>query len=224
VTRILDELPTTRQTLLFSATMPPPIARLAAHFLHEPTTIDLTPKGKTAAGISHRLYLVGLDDKKECLLSLLRHELGSTLVFIRRRSDAEWLSRQLLREGHPVARIHGDLTQAQRLEALSGFREGQHQILVATDVAARGIDVPGIQHVINFDIPDAVDDYVHRAGRTARGAAVGIVSTIATWLDKPMIAEIESAIGQPLPRCTVPGVEPYVEPKRRPTVRRRRLL
>jgi ATP-dependent RNA helicase RhlE len=121
----------------------------------------------------------------------------------------------LEKEGHPVDVIHSNRTQGQRVEALEGFREGEHRILVATDIAARGIDVPGIQHVINFDIPETVDDYVHRGGRTARGRAVGIVSTIATWMDKPRVREIEQAIGQELPRCAVPGVEPYVEAKPR---------
>jgi ATP-dependent RNA helicase RhlE len=223
VLRILEEVPAARQTLLFSATMPPPIARIATQFQRDPVRVDITPEGKAAAGISHRLYLVRPDDKKACLLALLHHELGSTLVFIRRRSDAEWLTGVLEREGHPVARIHSDLTQAQRLKALSGFREGEHRILVATDVASRGIDVPAIRHVINFDPPDSVEDYIHRAGRTARGSALGIVSTIATFLDKPMVAEIEHALGETIPRCTVPGVEPYVEPKLRPTIRRRRL-
>ena len=113
--------------------------------------------------------------------------------------------------------IHADLSQKERLAALSGFREGQHRILVATDIAARGIDVPRIHHIINYDMPETVEDYVHRAGRTARGNATGLVSSIATWMDKELIQEIERTLGQLLPRCTVPGVEPYVEmiPRRR---------
>lgn len=224
IQRILLELPVERQTLFFSATMPPPIARLTSMFLTDPVKIDITPVGRTAAGISHRLYLVNPEDKKACLFALLNQELGSTLVFIRRRSDAEWLTRVLEREGHRVARIHSDLTQAQRIQALTGFRDGRHRILVATDVASRGIDVPAIRHVVNFDIPESVEDYIHRAGRTARGTALGIVSTIATMLDKPLINEIEHSLGSTLPRCTVGGVPAYVEARLRPTVRRRRLL
>ena len=215
VQRILDELPRERQTMMFSATMPPPIQRLAERILTDPVRIDILPEGGAAEGIDHRLYLVEPDDKKACLLALLNKELGSTLVFIRRKVDAEWLNRMLEREGHPVERIHSDLSQGQRVEALRGFREGAHRILVATDIAARGIDVPGIQHIINFDMPDTVEDYIHRAGRTARGTARGIVSTIATWLEKPTIKEIEDALGEEIPRCTVPGVEPYVEIKPR---------
>lgn len=211
--RILERLPAERHTMMFSATMPPPIERLAQRFLSDPLRLDVTPKGKAASGISHRLYLVDIDNKRPCILSLLNRELGSTLVFTRRKVDAEWLSRVLAREGHRVERIHSDLTQAQRLQALDGFREGKHRILVATDVAARGLDIPAIEHVVNYDIPDSVDDYVHRAGRTARGDAEGVVSTIATFLDKPLIKELEATLGFELPRCTTLGVEPYVERK-----------
>lgn len=224
VQRILDELPRQRQTMMFSATMPPPIQKLAERILTDPVRIDILPEGGAAEGIDHRLYLVEPDDKKACLLALLHKELGSTLVFIRRKVDAEWLNRVLVREGHPVERIHSDLSQGQRVEALRGFREGAHRILVATDIAARGIDVPGIQHIINFELPDSVEDYIHRAGRTARGTARGVVSSIASWMDKPMIKEIEEGLGEEIARCTVPGVEPYVEIKPRKAMGGRRTL
>jgi ATP-dependent RNA helicase RhlE len=211
VQRILQELPAERQTLMFSATMPPLIERLAQRFMHDPVRIDITPEGKAASGISHRVYLVDPENKKALILALLHQELGSTLVFTRRKSDAEWLAGVLERERHPVERIHSDLSQGQRVQALQGFREGEHRILVATDIAARGIDVPQISHIINFDMPETVDDYIHRAGRTARGSAAGLVSSIATWMDKPIIKDIEQTIGLELPRCTVPGVPPYVE-------------
>jgi ATP-dependent RNA helicase RhlE len=215
VERILRSLPRERHTMLFSATMPGPIERLAKRFMHDPQRVDITPAGRAATGIQHRLYLVNTTDKKACLLALLHQELGSTLVFIRRKMDADWLFRVLQKEGHPVDVIHSDRTQGQRVDALEGFREGEHRILVATDIAARGIDVRGIQHVINFEIPETVDDYIHRGGRTARVGTLGLVSTIASWMDKPRIREIEQALGQKLPRCTVPGVEPYVETKPR---------
>ena len=222
VQRILDELPAKRHTMMFSATMPPPIERLAERFLKDPVRINILPEGGAAEGIDHRLYLVEEDHKKACLLSLLRQELGSTLVFIRRKTDAEWLCRVLENEGHPVERIHSDLSQGQRVEALRGFREGEHRILVATDIAARGIDIPAIGHIINFELPDTVEDYIHRAGRTARGTAHGIVSSIVTWQDKPTIKEIEEVLGEEIPRCTVPGVEPYVEMKPRVSLGGRR--
>jgi ATP-dependent RNA helicase RhlE len=211
VLRILEKLPPKRQTLMFSATMPPPIERLSQRFMNDPVRIDILPQGGAAEGISHRLYLVEPENKKPCILALLHQELGSTLVFTRRKVDAEWLCGVLEREGHPVERIHSDLSQGERTAALRGFREGEHRILVATDIAARGIDIPKIRHIINFDIPETVEDYIHRAGRTARGSAEGIVSTIASWMDKARIKEIESTLGEELPRCTVPGVVPYVE-------------
>jgi len=222
VQRILQEVPDRRQTLMFSATMPPIIERLAGRFMHDPAVIDITPEGKAAQGISHRLYLVDPENKKALILALLRQELGSTLVFIRRKSDAEWLAGVLEREGHPVERIHSNLSQGQRTQALQGFREGEHRILVATDIASRGLDIPRVGHIINFEMPETVEDYIHRAGRTARGNATGIVSTIATWIDKMMVKEIEATLGEELPRCTVPGVEPYVEMKPRVSLSARR--
>jgi len=224
ILRVLERLPAKRHTMMFSATMPPEIARLTQRFLDDPARVDITPPGRTASGITHRLYLVDVDNKRPAILALVNQELGPTLIFVRRRSDAEWLFRIFQREGHPVERIHADLSQKERIEALAGFREGHHRILIATDVAARGLDIPVIRHVVNFDLPDNVEDYVHRAGRTARGSATGLVSSVATWLEKEMIRDIEAAIGEKLPRCTVPGVEPYVEQTPRKSVRRRRLL
>jgi len=208
---ILRRLPRERHTMMFSATMPDSIEMIAKEFMHDPERIDITPKGGAAEGISHRLYIVKLEDKRKALIELLHQELGSTLVFTRRKIDAEWLYHILQRQGHPVARIHADRSQSRRVEALDNFRAGSHRILVATDIAGRGIDVPGITQVINFDIPESVDDYVHRAGRTARGAALGIVSTIATWQDIAMVRQIEAVLGDKIPRCTVAGVEPWTE-------------
>jgi ATP-dependent RNA helicase RhlE len=223
ILHVLETVPAVRQTMLFSATMPPPIERLSQRFLTEPLRIDITPPGRAASGITHRLYLVDVDNKRAAVHSLLNHELGPTLVFVRRRSDAEWLWKLLAKEGHPVERLHADMSQAERLRALSSFREGHHRILIATDVAARGLDIPAIRHVVHYDMPENVEDYVHRSGRTARGAMTGIVSTIATWLDKEMVREIERAIGQTLPRCVTPGAEPYTERKAPAPIRRRRL-
>jgi len=224
INAILETLPKVRHTLMFSATMPPPIERLAQRFLKDPLRVDILPPGRAAAGISHRLYLVDPDNKKPCILSLLNQELGSTLVFVRRRTDAEWLYRALLREGHPVDRIHSDLSQKERIASLDGFREGQHRIMIATDIASRGLDVPGIQHIINYDLPETVEDYVHRAGRTARGNATGLVSSIASWMEKEKIRDIEASIAQTLPRCTTPGVEAYVERGKAPSFKRLRRL
>jgi ATP-dependent RNA helicase RhlE len=222
VQRILQELKGPRQTLMFSATMVPLVERLAQLFMVTPTRIDFRPEGGAAEGISHRLYLVEPDRKKDLILSLLHHELGSTLVFTRRKTDAEWLCGVLEREGHPVERIHSNLSQGQRTQALQGFREGEHRILVATDIAARGIDIPRVGHIINFDMPENVEDYIHRAGRTARGSAKGIVSSIGSWMDKQLIKEIESTLGEEIPRCSLPGVAAYVEMRPKVTMSHRR--
>lgn len=221
ITRVLEEVPRDRQTFMFSATMPGPIERLANRFMQDPVRIDILPEGRAAEGIDHRLYLVKYDDKKPCLLSLASQEKGSMLVFVRRKVDADWASRQLEIEGHPVERIHSDRSQSQRVRALQGLRQGEHRILVATDIAARGIDVPIIEHIVNFNVPAQVEDYIHRAGRTARGSRGGVVSTIATWKDKAMIREIEKALGQKLPRCEAPGVPAYEERNQRKTIKGR---
>jgi len=211
--KIMEKVPAKRHTMMFSATMPSSIEGLARQHLTDPIRIDILPEGRAAEGIDHRLYMVDEMDKKKCLMALLHQELGSTLVFTRRKIDADWLCRALEKEGHPVTNIHSDRTQRERTEALDGFREGEHRILVATDIASRGLDIPRIQHIINFDIPQTVEEYIHRAGRTARMDAKGMVSTIATWFDKDMIEKIEAAIKQELPRCKVAGVEPYVQRK-----------
>jgi len=211
VRQILKHLPTERHTMLFSATMPEAIESLARSILRDPQRVDVSPVGRTAKGITHRLYLVSQEDKRACLLALLEQELGSTLVFVRRKVDAEWLYAILQRKGHPVERIHSDLTQKGRVKALKTFREGEHRILVATGIAGRGIDIPGIEHVIHFDMPETVEDYIHRGGRTARGDAVGLVSSIGTFFDIKTVREIEKSIGESIPRCSVPGVKQWIE-------------
>jgi ATP-dependent RNA helicase RhlE len=214
--KILEEIPQKRHTLMFSATMPSSIESLARQHLHDPLRIDILPDTRAAEGIEHRLYFVDVGNKKKCLLALINQELGSTLVFTRMKRDANWLCGELEREGHPVSHIHSDRSQSERTSALDGFRKGKHRILVATDIASRGIDVPGIEHIINFDIPQTVEEYIHRAGRTARMENVGLVSTIASWMDKEMVKKIEETLKQTLPRCIAAGVEPYVEMKAKP--------
>ncbi len=211
VQRVINALPQDRQTLLFSATMPPPIERLASRYLHDPVRIDILPSGRAAEGLEHHLYMVEEKDKKPCVLSILHRSSVSTLVFCRRKVDADWLCKVLQDDGLPVERIHSDLSQAQRRRALDEFREGKHRILVATDVAARGLDIPVIGHVVNFDLPDSVEDYIHRSGRTARGANEGLVSSIGTWRNRSTITEIESTLGESITRRTAEGLKPYIE-------------
>lgn len=208
---IIRKLPANRHTMMFSATMPSSIENLARQYLKNPHRIDILPEGRAAEGITHRLYLVDQENKKKCLLKLLHHELGSTLVFSRRKVDANWIYQILEKEKHPVSIIHSDRSQSQRTQALQRFKEGHHRILVATDIASRGIDVPGLEHIVNYNIPDTVEEYIHRSGRTARAGAQGLVSTIATWQDKPMVQKIERALGKELPRCTLAEVPAYVE-------------
>lgn len=227
VERVLKAVPERRQTMMFSATMPPQIERIAARFMSSPELVDLRPDSRTAEGIEHRLYLVHPRDRRACLTALVKQETGSILVFLRRRVDCEWAQRQLEAEGLAVERIHSDRSQQQRVDALQGLRQGEHRILLATNIAARGIDISKIEHIINYGMPDTVEEYVHRAGRTARGALEGTVSTIATWQDKAVVRQVEKAIGQKLPRSTVEGVEPWEERKK--TIRgreriRRKLL
>ncbi len=227
IMRVLEVVPADRQTMMFSATMPPSIENLARRFMRSPVFVDLRPEHRTASGIDHRLYLVEPDNTRACLLALAAEEKGSMLIFLRRKIDVDWACRQLEVEGHPVEKIHSSRTQKQRVAALQGLRQGEHRILIATDIAARGIDIPIIEHIVNFGMPETVEDYIHRAGRTARGAMGGTVSTIATWQDGEAIRSVERAIGEALPRCEVQGVAPYVE--RKTTIRgrkkiRRRLL
>jgi ATP-dependent RNA helicase RhlE len=229
ITRVLEEVPRDRQTLMFSATMPPTIERLAQRFMKDPVRVDLRPAGRAAEGIEHRLYLVEPEHRKPCLLALAAQETGSMLVFVRRKVEADWACKQLALEGHPVERLHSNLSQSQRVAALQGLRQGEHRILVATDIASRGIDIPLLEHIVNFNVPEQVEDYIHRAGRTARGQRGGVVSTIATWQDKPMVREVERALGLELPRFTAPGVPAYEERavrsgRRGREVLRRRLL
>ncbi|MDX1501758.1 MAG: DEAD/DEAH box helicase [Thermoanaerobaculia bacterium] len=213
--RVLEQVPEDRQMLVFSATLPPPIQRLVDRFLSDPVTVDLRPTGQVAAGIEHRLYLVDHDDMRRALMALVEREPGSMLVFLRRKVDAEWACRQIQVSGHPVERIHSDRSQRQRVQALSGLRAGDHRILVATDIAARGLDLPIVRHVVNFGLPDNVEDYVHRAGRTARGAMKGVVSSIGTWQDKETIEQIERVLGHKLPRRTLDGIKPWRERKKK---------
>jgi len=228
ITRILRALPEKRQTLMFSATMAPLIRTLADDILRDPVVVMVGAQ-KPAQGIVQSVYPVAQERKARLLTTLLRQEaMRSVLVFVKRKREADQLARTVSRSGVPATSIHSDRAQVDRIAALEGFRRGQFPVLVATDVAARGIDVEGISPVVNFDVPFSPDDYIHRGGRTARAGAVGEVITFVSPADEERLRDIEKAIGEILPRVVLPGfdagqhvqVPPPVQPARRPRRRR----
>ena len=207
IRRILKHIPQQRQTLLFSATMPPDIRNLASDILRDPVTVQV---GNTAppVTVSHALYPVAQHLKTPLLLELLRHtDTESVLVFTRTKHRAKRLGEQLEKAGYKAASLQGNLSQNRRQAALDGFRDGTFQILVATDIAARGIDVSQISHVVNYDIPDTPEAYVHRIGRTGRAARSGDAFTLVTSEDTVMVRTIERTLNALLERRTVEGFD-----------------
>ena len=207
IQRILAALPASRQTLLFSATMSPKIRALAGEILRDPVTVTVD-RQRPAKGIAQSACAIAQDRKAAMLSTLLRRDdMDSVLVFVRRKADADRLARAVTRGGVAATSIHADRSQADRLAALDGFRRGRFPVLIATDVAARGLDVSGISHVINFDVPHSPEDYIHRAGRTARAGADGEVITFYSPDEAARLDEIEQVLGAPLPRGVVPGFD-----------------
>ena len=206
IRRILGVLPTKRQTLLFSATLSPEIEEIARRHMRQPAVVEVNPRGKAAVTVKQTAYPVALESKTSLLLHLLEREgCDRVLVFARTRRGAERLSRMLASREHRVNRIHADRSQPQREAALRGFRDGRYRVLVATDIAARGIDVDSISHVINYDVPGAPEDYVHRIGRTGRAGNAGHALTLLTPVDELSMVAIERLTGQPVERVVVPG-------------------
>jgi ATP-dependent RNA helicase RhlE len=211
VRRILRHLPTKRQTLLFSATMPPDIRSLAHDILRDSVTVQV---GRTepVGTVSHALYPVAQHLKTALLMELLKHtDTESVLVFTRTKHRARRVGQLLERAGYSAASLQGNLSQNRRQAALDGFRDGTYQVLVATDIAARGIDVSSISHVINYDIPDTADAYTHRIGRTGRAAKLGDAFTLVTDEDAEMVRAIERVLGYKLERRTLQGFD-YSQP------------
>ena len=212
IQRVLRHLPAKRQTLFFSATMPAPIVALSRQMLHDPFSINLDRRAAPAAGITQAVYPVDAKLKPALLLALLRRgDMKSALVFTRTKHRANRLAEWLAREGVRAARIHGNRSQSQRTEALEGFKAGRHDVLVATDIAARGIDVAALGHVVNFDVPAASEDYIHRVGRTGRAEASGEAFTFVAPEDEDALRAIERAVGRPLPRVRLPDFD-YRQP------------
>jgi ATP-dependent RNA helicase RhlE len=205
VKRIIKAVPARRQTMLFSATFPLEVEQLASQSLIEPQRISVG-LSRPARTVSHALYPVPQHLKSSQLLELLkRTATESVLIFTRTRSRAQKVERQIKQAGYKVTSLHSDRTQGQRQAALSGFKSGQYQIMVATDIAARGLDVESISHVINYDMPDTADAYIHRIGRTGRAERLGDAFTLVTPDDTDMLRALERIMGHPLPREILEG-------------------
>ena len=216
--RILRLLPKKRQTMMFSATMPPELNKVARDAMRDPKRVDLAPPSRPAAGITQAIYPVPRGLKTVLLDELLgRGDVSSVIVFTRTKHGADRLARQLSRRGHSVAALHGNRTQGQRERALSDLRRGRVQVLVATDIASRGLDVDDISHVVNFDVPHTPEDYVHRIGRTGRVEATGDAFTLMSPEEKKEVAAIERFLGRTIPRVLLPDFDydqrPPVEPR-----------
>jgi len=208
IRRVLRHLPPRQQTLFFSATMPAPIVQLAREMLKNAVTVNLERKAAPAVGITQAAYPVAQELKSSLLVTLLkRGDVKSVLIFTRTKHRANRLATFLERERVACERIHGNRTQSQRTAALAGFKAGRFRVLVATDIAARGIDVEALSHVVNFDVPGSPDDYIHRVGRTARAEATGDAFTFVAPDEENDLRAIERAIGKRLPRVTVPGFD-----------------
>ncbi|HEV7428390.1 MAG TPA: DEAD/DEAH box helicase [Thermoanaerobaculia bacterium] len=208
IRRVLRHLPPKLQTLFFSATLPQPIVELSREMLKNPATIAIERKSAPATGITQSVFPVSQDLKLPLLETLLkRREIQNAIVFTRTKHRANRVFEQLERHKVRVARIHGNRSQAQRTDALAGFKNGRYQILVATDIAARGIDVEALSHVVNFDVPAMPEDYIHRVGRTARAELTGVAITFVAPDEENDLRAIERAISKRLPRVTVPDFD-----------------
>jgi superfamily II DNA/RNA helicase len=212
VERIVSLVNRMRQTLFFSATMPPAIRRLADAFLSNPKEIIIAPPATPAGTVTQGLLVVpdrgagGQKAKRAALRHLLeREDISTALIFCNRKRDVGVLHRSLLRHGYDAAMLHGDLAQATRTEVLDRFRKGEIKLLVCSDVAARGLDISGVSHVFNFDVPSNAEDYVHRIGRTGRAGRLGSAFTVAAPEDGKYVAAIEQLIAAPIPRITLEG-------------------
>ena len=208
VRRIVEQISTDRQTLLFSATLPPEIERLASWVLHEPETIEIGAQRSPAETVTHAVYPVAAEQKFDLLMALLeRTNFDSALIFSRTKHGADKIAVRLKQGKHSVAVLHSNRTQRERVEALEGFKSGKYEIMVATDIAARGIDIAGISHVINYDVPEHSEDYVHRIGRTGRAQKVGDAFTLMNGEEVGSLQAIERFIGAKIPRLKLEGFD-----------------
>jgi ATP-dependent RNA helicase RhlE len=222
VKRILARLPARRQTLFFSATLPREIEALTRAILRDPVEVRLGSRAQPAAGVAQSAYRVPAEHKAPLLAQLLqRGEIRDALVFTRTKHRADRLAGWLVRQGVAAARIHGNRSQNQRTQALDGFKRGRYRVLVATDLAARGIDVEALGHVVNFDVPAQAEDYVHRVGRTGRAEARGDAITLVSPPEEADFARIERTLGLRVPRLEAASLESGKSPGTGPELRRR---
>src|SRR4051812_24959257 len=206
--RIVDEIPKYRQTLLFSATMPPEVEALARKYLRKPVVVQVGRRSEAANTVTHAVYPVPRERKSTLLAQLLKKpDMDSVLIFTRTKHGADRVVRHLEDEGVAATAMHADKSQGERTRALEDFKSGKVRVLVATDIAQRGLDVSGISHVINYDVPQQPEDYVHRIGRTGRAAATGDAYTFMSPDEISMVRAIERTIGQQIPRISVPGYD-----------------
>jgi ATP-dependent RNA helicase RhlE len=208
IARIATTLPAVRQTLCYSATLEGAVKDVARKYLNNPVRVEIGSVLKPAENVELRTFEVEQDKKQELLEHLLGAETGSFLVFVRTKHGADRVARRLTRAGHSATQIHGDRSQAQRNQALRSFSEGRHRVLVATDVAARGIDVANVAHVINYDLPKMAEDFVHRVGRTGRASAHGVASTFAGPAERNDLRKIERTLAISMKRFRVRSAEP----------------
>jgi ATP-dependent RNA helicase RhlE len=198
--KIADLLPEKRQTMLFSATMPKKMAELASSYLSDPVRVEATPAGKVADKITQSIHFVSKAEKNKLLIDLLdNHRRELTIVFSRTKHGAEKLSKAIINSGFSAVSIHGNKSQGQRERALKSFRSGENKVLVATDVAARGLDIPLVKHVYNFDLPNVAENYVHRIGRTARAGADGSAITFCSSEEVTELKAIQKMLGVEIP-------------------------
>ena len=208
VERIVSKLPKIRQTLFFSATMPPEIRKLADAFLMNPKEISVSPPASTAETVNQTMLRVDKRDKRKALRAMLEQaQIRSALIFCNRKRDVGILHRSLERHGYSAACLHGDLPQPKRMETLQAFKNGEAQLLVCSDVAARGLDISDVSHVVNFDVPTHAEDYVHRIGRTGRAGRSGEAFMLVTPEDNRSLAAIKKLITKPIPEISIEGFE-----------------
>lgn len=206
IRKILQNVPKKRQTMLFSATMPPKIMQIAKSYMQLPIRVEVAPSGTAAANVTHELFFCKNESKMALLKTILEKHVGSTLIFSRTKHGARKIAERIRKMGHTASEIHSDRSLRQRLGALSGFKTGKFRVLVATDIAARGIDVTNIELVINYDLPDSPEDYVHRIGRTGRASRFGHAISFATPNQKFDVRMIERLIKKQLPVSRLPDL------------------